>query len=426
MAKKKIETLIKEFRQDMARISKVFGIHASEIGRDQFLKESGWDRSVLDEIGQFSSLKKMYFPKVDVEQVKHGSQLMQSYRNKVDKQVGMTQFVADEMCKVFLDYLNKNPLKFHKPVKLSKKSKKKFARSLVANWSDSHLGANIKKSEVQINEYNWTIAARRMALFVEQLCHYKEHYRKDTELVFCLNGDILAGVIHDQEWFVDLLTHQKIGALSMFIQAITFLAQHFPKVRVMCSPGNHGRAMHKKGKDRATTHKFDSYETEIYAMLKMALADYSNIEVKVPKTPFTIFQVQGHNVFMTHGDTVINVGNPGSTLNMKEINNQINKLNASELGGAEKFQVMMVGHVHTATVQLTESGCMLLINGCSSGVDPFAQAIGIFSSNPTQQVFEVTSEHAVGDMRFIQLKPADQRTELDKIIKPYDPETEEF
>ncbi len=61
---------------------------------------------------------------------------------------------------------------------------------------------------------------------------------------------------------------------------------------------------------------------------------------------------------------------------------------------------------------------MLVINGCLSGMDPFAQSIGIFESHPTQQLFEITDKHAVGDIRLIQVKSADHRDDLDEIITP--------
>jgi hypothetical protein len=62
---------------------------------------------------------------------------------------------------------------------------------------------------------------------------------------------------------------------------------------------------------------------------------------------------------------------------------------------------------------------MLIINGCLSGLDPYANSIGIFDSNPTQQIFEVTPKHAVGDIRLIQVKSADTNEALDKIIQTF-------
>ncbi len=281
------------------------------------------------------------------------------------------------------------------------------------------LGANIDEDEMgNVNKFTWEIAARRTALFAEQVVDYKPQYRDETELVICINGDIIAGVIHDQEFFSDLLSKQFSGTLKILIQFVSYCAKYYPNVRVVCTPGNHGRAMHKSNKSRATTHKWDSYETMIYVALREAMQrSCQNVKVEVPKTPYAILDILGWRGFVTHGDTVMNVGNPGRSINMKAINTQINSLNSSKLAGI-KFSFIMCGHVHVPTVQITDNGTVLIINGTLSGADPFCQSIGIFGNEPTQQMSEVTKQHAVGDIRFIRLKGADLRKDLDSIIVP--------
>lgn len=408
------------FIEDMNRVADKLKKPVDEVSRDQFLKNTDWTRHQLDKVGHFTDLRNMFFPKPHDMKVKHGARLINSYRNKIAKQHGEHAFIQEEFVKSLDEVLAKYPLTFHKPVPKKKKSKsKKKDRVLVAHISDTHFGAKIDKDEVQINEFNWSIAARRMALFADQIVNYKPQYRKDTKLHLVVNGDIIAGVIHNQEWFADLMSYQFAGALSILGQFISYCAQHFDEVEVTCTTGNHERFMHKSDKKRATTHKFDSFGTHIYVALKGKMEKHHNVKINIPKAPYAVIQELGHTVFATHGDTVLNVGLPGNSLNMASINNQINKLNASELI-AEKFDVIMVGHVHTPTLQLLENGCMLVVNGCLSGVDPYAQSIGITTSNPTQQIFEMTVDHAVGDIRLIQVKDADQQKDLDKIIKPYD------
>lgn len=313
--------------------------------------------------------------------------------------------------------LKKNPIKLHKPVKV--KPKGSSSRTIVAHISDTHFGANIDKKEMGgINKFDWNIASRRMALFAEQVVQYKPQHRKDTDLVLAINGDIIAGVIHDQEWFADLLTKQVAGTIKILTQFVSYVSAHFNKVRVVCTVGNHGRSMHKTSKSRASTHKWDSYETMIYLALKYAIeAKHKNVTCEIPETPYAVLEIQGHKFFQTHGDTVINVGNPGSSINMKSINTQINRLNSSNIAD-EHFAGILVGHVHCPTIQVTDNGVVLLVNGTLSGADAYAQSIGIFGNEPTQMLFEVTKSHAVGDIRFIRLKQADNLERLDKIIDP--------
>jgi UDP-2,3-diacylglucosamine pyrophosphatase LpxH len=423
-AAKKPKEIVKLFLSSMKKIAKQLDKPAEDITAAQFWANDPNDIPEWEvrRVGGFKNLKDLYFPKSEEDLVvKKTAELVSSHRKKIENQLGTRAMLNKEFAESFQETVSKIDFKIHKPVKDTKIIKKPSARTLVAHMSDTHFGCNVDSAEMGgLNRYDWTIASRRAALFAEQIVKYKPHYRKETDLVLVINGDIIAGMIHNQEWFVDLLTTQFAGTLSILTQMISYLAQNFRNVKVVFQPGNHGRSMHKASTERGTTHKWDSYETQIYiAIREVCKAKLPNVTVDIPVSPFAIFEAQGHNFFVTHGDTVINVGNPGKAINIGSINNQVNKLNASHLGGNKKFAGVIIGHVHTPTLQLMESGCMLIINGCLSGLDPYANSIGIFDSNPTQQIFEVTEKHAVGDVRFIQVKDADNNTALDNIIEPF-------
>lgn len=417
-----VKKLSKRFIRSLKRIARELDKPEIEITKAEFfandLEEvSEWD---VRKAGGFLALKKMHFTVDDNLETKYGSRLVSQHINKLEKGYGQALFFERSLHSAVAEALKTHQWQIHPPTKLTKDSKSK--RTIVGCISDTHFGANISKEELHgLNEFNWTVAARRMALFVEQIAKYKPEHRKETDLVIQLNGDIIAGQIHNQEWFVDLLTTQFTGTLHLLSQAISYLAQHFSKVQVVCTPGNHGRNVGKADKGRATTHKWDSYETMIYLSLKAILAEkHLNVSFLIPEAPFVVYKVQNHNIMQTHGDTVINVGNPGNSLNMASISNQLNQVNSSELvKPEEKVKVICVGHVHVPTVQILNNGCTAMINGCLSGVDPFAQSIGIFSNNPTQVLFEATEKHAVGDVRMIQLKSADSESRFDKIIAPF-------
>jgi len=407
------------FKSELSRISKKLKCEPNEVSKIEFNSETVMTEWQLRKIGGYVAARSFVYPKTEVGD-KHiqGMKFVNAFRNKIAKKQSIDEYLKDEFLDVFKDHLNKHPLLVHKNTKKKSKGVKK-ERALIVHVSDTHFGANIDQDEMgNVNKFTWEIAARRMALLAEQVVEYKPQYRDETELVICINGDIIAGVIHDQEWFSDLLTKQFSGTLKILIQFVSYCAKYFPNVRVVCTPGNHGRAMHKVNKSRATTHKWDSYETMIYVALKEALErNTDNIKVEVPKTPYAILNILGHRGFVTHGDTVMNVGNPGRSINMKSINTQINSLNASKLA-TSKFDFIMCGHVHVNCVQITDNGAVMVINGTLSGADPFCQSIGIFGNEPSQTIFEVTKAHAVGDIRMVKLKSADDLTYLDKIISP--------
>lgn len=403
----------------LEKLATKLGVDPTEVTVTQFLTNqtelTEWN---LRKLGGLSAIQSTLWPESKFsDSEEYGTKFVKAFVNKLNKKHGIDEYLKDEFITEFKAAVKDIGLKVY-PTK-KKKKKSKISRTIVAHVSDTHFGANIQGDEMaNVNEFNWNIAARRMGLFAEQIVNFKPQHRKNTELVIAINGDIICGMIHDQEWFADLLTKQVAGTIKILTQFISYCAGFFGDVRVVMTTGNHGRSMHKSNKSRATTHKWDSYETCIYLGVKYAIeAKCKNVKCFIPQTPYAVVDIQGHKFLQTHGDTVLNVGNPGRSINMKSINTQINSINASTLSDVV-FAGMMVGHVHVNTVQITDNGTVLIINGTLSGADPFCQSIGIFGNQPSQTLFEVTKEFAVGDIRLIRLEEADHRADLEKIIEP--------
>jgi hypothetical protein len=162
------------------------------------------------------------------------------------------------------------------------------------------------------------------------------------------------------------------------------------------------------------SQKWDGFDTVLYESLQEVFRSNENIEFHIPRTPYALIDIQGHKALATHGDTFLNVGNVSRSINVDDLKNQINNM----IIGLGQIDMVLVGHVHKNTIQTLDNGTELLINNTLSGLDGFAQGLGIVSNNPSQQIFEVTSEHVVGDIRTVKLKKADTDKSLDKIIQP--------
>jgi len=322
------------------------------------------------------------------------------------------------------------------PIQLNEKATKEYIksiskedlhdttpRSVVVALTDLHFGTNVDPAELGgKNAFNWNIGARRFGFIMEQLQTYKMELRHlHSEIVLLLGGDLIGGIIHNQEGpDYDLITFQVNGALSYFIQAFTHLKAFYPKVRVVCQPGNHGRMMHKQSKDRALSQKYDSYENIIFYALSKYFSNDPKVEIVVPKTPYAEVTVQGHRIFMSHGDSVFITGNPGKSINTDNIDKQVQRVNAEERNHDRKpFEVFVFGHVHQAAHFQVSSGAHIIINGSMIGTDSFAQGVGIMSNNPVQVMWETNSKFAVGDSRWLFVSAADDQKRLEKIIKPY-------
>jgi predicted phosphodiesterase len=302
------------------------------------------------------------------------------------------------------------------PGKLPKKANIKRVHTLML--SDLHFGADIDGEETSVDNYSTKEESRRFAAVIKQAAEYKPQYRKDTQLVIALIGDIIENSMHDPRTGAEL-SEQICRAIHLLVQGIAYLAHHYPEVKVVCAAGNHDRntARHH---GRAVHGKHDGYSTIIYYAAKKALSRFKNVTFDIPKAPLAHYEVFGKKIAYTHGDTVIKTGGIYSTVNVKGLEAQVNKINAA-LKDEDEYAAILYGHTHVGHVIHLSNGTVLIGNGALPPPDPFAVSIGAFESNNGQWIFESVDGFAVGDMRYIRCgRNYDADDSLDKIIVPWE------
>lgn len=339
-------------------------------------------------------------------------ELAKNHINKKNKIVLDNLLTVDALSR-FVDTIYTGQIKPYK----ANSQKKATTRALNLVLSDLHFGADIKSEETGYLNFGAVEESRRFAEVIKQTIDYKPHYRTVTELHVNLLGDIIQHKLHDAQDAAPV-SEQISRAIHLLSQGLAQLGEAFGSVKVYCATGNHGRDLNRHH-SRATSGKWDSVETVIYFAIKKILAQYKNITFVIPKTPYVTYEVFGHKVFSTHGDNVIKVGNPGKSLNIASVENQMNRINAS-MTDTEEIKVCIVGHTHCASVSNLNSGCVMITNGALPPVDQYTVSIGYTENRASQTIFESTSEHAVGDVRFIRVgKSTDEDKKLDLIIKPF-------
>jgi UDP-2,3-diacylglucosamine pyrophosphatase LpxH len=298
------------------------------------------------------------------------------------------------------------------------KSTKKLKRNVHLVLSDHHYGSDIRKEETGFQNYGKVEESRRLAAVIKETIEFKLQHRDETELTIHLLGDMIENKLHDPQDAAPL-AEQVCRAIHILTQAIAQCAENFPKVTVKCATGNHGRTLSRHEK-RATSAKWDSIETMIYYSIKNSLTNYENVEFDLPKTPFVVTDSLGARIFSTHGDTVLNPGNPGKSINVRSLEHQVNSINAT-LRDNKEYNVFIVGHIHTASITQLTNGAVVITNGALCPPNGFATSIGILEGVGVQVLFESVPGFPVGDIRFIKVgSKEDQNVELDKIIKPWE------
>lgn len=337
-------------------------------------------------------------------------------RSKVAKEnkVILDNMISQEaFLKEFKEVLKGSKFKIHKPVK--KQIKKKTKRTVVAHMSDTHFGADIDGEEMGgLNRYGKVEESRRLAFFTKEVANYKKEYRKDSDLFVALNADLMQGLIHNIDTTTPLTTQFSI-ALSLLSQSLSYLANEFNSVKIVCTTGNHGRSVGRPDKGRPTKNRWDAYSTMLHIALEYALKDHKNVIMDIPTTPYWYGKIQGHNYFILHSDAVLSTGSIGKNVSVDSIKNKINDL----ITGIGPIDVVMAGHTHVPLYTILNNGVRLLCNGNLSGVDEFCLSIGIVTNHPSQQLFEVTEKYCVGDLRNVMVLEADKDSSLDKIIEPF-------
>jgi hypothetical protein len=293
------------------------------------------------------------------------------------------------------------------------------SRTITLMLSDLHIGADIDGKETGTGvSFGRLEESRRLAAVIREAIDYKPQYRSQSRLVVALLGDIIENNMHDPRTG-DLLSIQICRAIHLLIQAIAKLASSYPEVVVECATGNHDRNT-SRHHGRAVHGKYDSHSTVIYYAIKAAMKNVPNVTVNIPKSPMSSYEVYGQRIGYTHSDTVLKTGGVYSTVNVKGLEAQINKLNAG-LPDQSEYVAMLYGHTHIGHLIHLSNGCTLLGNGALPPPDSFAVSIGSAESNNGQWIFESVPGYAVGDVRFIRCgKNYDQDESLDDLIKPWD------
>ena len=407
----KNKELLKRALNEIREVSNKLGVHPQILSRADFLSNSDLSDWDLRKLGGLAALKKR-FPMTEkaLKEIQEQKELV-SYISKLEKEVANLSIFEEKIIKE----ISKNKpinIKQYKPLK-----KEKIFRELNLVLSDLHIGSDIDGESTGQLDFGKVEESRRLARIVKETIEYKLEHRDSTKLNVLLLGDIIQNQLHDLRDGAPL-AEQAARAINLLSQAIAQLSANFREISVYCNTGNHGRNTGRHH-ERAVNQKWDSIETIIYYAIKQSLKNLKNVKVIIPKTPYVTYEVFGKKVFATHGDTVLKPGYPGSSIKTGSLENQINRLNAS-LKDHEEYHVLIVGHVHVASVTHLSNGAVMLTNGALVPVDEYAVSIGMTECTNGQYLFESVKDYPVGDCRLIKVDVKDDNNpKLDEIIKPF-------
>lgn len=393
-----------------------------EVSRADMLKHTKVPERNLRSFGAFSAFKKSHFPPVEKKDLGAimGAKAQNSRIYQLEKRAGN----ADLLLKVFREELEralrKHPQKLPRlPKGIKKATKAKAESEVVAVLSDTHFGYSIDPDEIEGNQWDRVIAARRCGLYAQVVGDFKAHRGHKQNLRVCLNGDIIHGLIHLDDANLREYVAQLWEARWYLVSMIRYWQTRFRKITVECQSGNHDRVVHR-APGRARVQKYNSLATGLYLWLRDIFADNPDVTFNISKRPVSRWEVFGHTFALMHGDTDGRISNPAGKLDTNAIAQVTNELALSpQFGG--NLNVVILGHHHACTYTWLRNGIDLIVNGNMDGVSPFAASLGYRHNRASQVVFETLPSHPVGDFRAVRLWHADDDPRFEKIVSPAPP-----
>jgi hypothetical protein len=288
-------------------------------------------------------------------------------------------------------------------------------RNLTAACADWHVGSDLSKREV-VHDYNSDNERRSIAYLAAEIADWKPHYRDETELNLLWLGDIINNHLHNNKSGKEL-SEQICRAIWYKVHFVNYLSRRYNRVRIYCATGNHDRDQFTH-QTRAIHQKFDSHATVIYYSTMMACSNLKNVEFIIPYRPFVTWDLFGEQCFGTHGDTVLEPGNPSKDIKTELVRNKINDINASL--DLNKYKLFVTGHVHTGSITYLHNNVVFITTGALTPADPYSISEGNFDVNCGQMMWESVPGYVCGDSRFVSIKQSVYTdTSLDNIIPVY-------
>lgn len=286
----------------------------------------------------------------------------------------------------------------YKNVKLkSHWGKGKQTEDLALVWSDMHTGMINKHPLTQKVTYNQEIQEKELQNLMRGVFRfqqlYKPSYNLETLYIFDAGDNITNDRIYEgqQMEIVCGVGRQILKTLQYQSDFIKKMLTVFPRIVMIKVPGNHGRTTAKPCSEDAT----NSFEYLLGQMLVERFRDNKRVEIITPQSYTHSINIYNHKYLLTHGNIV-----RGGTLN--SIEKAVKDI--ASLAYEEFYDLVIIGHFHSALKLRITPETNLLVNGCFIEYDDYAyQKLHKFSS-PTQYLFNISKKSAMHNLQEINLK----------------------
>lgn len=280
-----------------------------------------------------------------------------------------------------------------KIVKAPKRKHTKTGEVALLHLTDTHIGAVTAT-------FDTTIAEQRIRATIEKTIRLAEIQRAAhpvDECVVILGGDLIeqTGQFPNQAWSVDASTFEQLFTAARIIEAaLLALLEDFSNVRVLLTPGNHGRVGRGKGRQSLDYESDTNWDRIVGRIIKERTEHQPRLEWDAIESWYRIGEIGAYRFLAHHGDTIRSFGGSIPAYGI------IKKHLAWSAGVMPEFVDAYLGHFHTPMTLPMANGGRVFVTPSIVSDSSYAKEFVAASSLPAQRLHfvdpargRVTSEY---------------------------------
>ena len=232
---------------------------------------------------------------------------------------------------------------------------------LCAVLSDIHLGEIVNSNDVPGNEYNYSIAHRRINHFIQEVINNPKQ-SKNLTLFLCkddIRGLIHEGLVESQDSVVESITQ----VVSLYTNIINTLSVAYDSVTIWSTGSNHERLSEKPSAHK----KYADFGRLADIMTKRIIEAQgtSNITWHTTDSGYQLVNVNGANILAFHGDTVrsYNAASEPSRAKLQTI--------CMGVFGGQTYRHAVSGHTHQFIAAHNNYDGMNIVNSSAVGTNSY-------------------------------------------------------
>ena len=288
-------------------------------------------------------------------------------------------------------------------------------RAVILHISDIQYGEFIDLDAMDgVNSYDIEIANRRIARYFQKAHRFLTELWQGTpaeEIILLLNGDMISGALHHELDRTDgarPLEASKLVAEQLIAGISLLSAEGFP-IRVINTPGNHGRMTLKP---ESKGHVLQNYDTLVGWFIEAAFKTNPRVTVSYSKSVDALFNVFSFPMLVTHGDRIGSRGGQGFLGATATILRGHFKLMADYAARGIAVYKVFTGHFHTPAVTT-----MGYANNTMAGASEYSRDGRMGITPAAQDYFVVHEDHGVIEHRVITVGDASEGTSHAPVLK---------